>query len=57
MTYLVLGLSVLVGLGLMGRWLLNAEPKTLLKILKWFGFAALGLVGRAWQGRGGGDEP
>ena len=47
MTYLVLGLSVLVGLGLMGRWLLNAEPKTLLKILKWFGFAALGLVGRA----------
>jgi hypothetical protein len=45
MTYLVLGLSVLVGLGLMGRWLLNAEPKNLLKILKWFGFSALGLVG------------
>ena len=45
MTYLVLGLSVLIGLGLMGRWLLNAEPKTLLKILKWAGLAVLGLVG------------
>ncbi|MCR9176248.1 MAG: DnaJ domain-containing protein [Alphaproteobacteria bacterium] len=45
MTYLVLGLSVLIGLGLMGRWLLNAEPRVLLKILKWGGLIVLGLVG------------
>jgi len=41
MVYLVLGLSVLVGLGLMGRWLLNADPKDVLKILKWLGVAVV----------------
>jgi hypothetical protein len=45
MTYLVLGLSVVVGLGLMWRWLLNADPKVLLKILKWVGLAILGIGG------------
>ena len=45
MTYAVLGLCVLAGLGLMGRWLLNAEPRAILKALKWVGIAlAVGLA-------------
>jgi hypothetical protein len=45
MTYVVLGLSVLIGLGLMGRWLLSANPSTLWRVLKWVGIVVLGLGG------------
>lgn len=45
MTYLVLGLSLMIGLGLMGRWLLSADPKILLRVLKWGVFLGLGLGG------------
>lgn len=44
MTYVVLGLSVLIGLGLMGRWLLTANPSTLWRVLKWVGLPGLGLA-------------
>lgn len=45
MTYVVLGLSVLIGLGLMGRWLLTVNPSTLWRVLKWVGLTVLGFVG------------
>lgn len=37
MPYVVLALCVVVGLALMGRWLLNAEPRHILKAAKWLG--------------------
>lgn len=44
MAYAVLGLCLVAGLGLMGRWLLNAEPRDILRALKWLGLVlALGL--------------
>lgn len=36
MAYAVLGLCLIAGLGLMGRWLLNAEPRDILRAAKWF---------------------
>lgn len=41
MTYVVLGLSVLIGLGLMGRWLLNANPGAILRVAKWVALATV----------------
>jgi len=35
MAYAVLGLCLVAGLGLMGRWLLNAEPRQILRVAKW----------------------
>ncbi|MFX4223843.1 MAG: DnaJ domain-containing protein [Thalassobaculum sp.] len=44
MAYAVLGLCLVAGLGLMGRWLLNAEPRDILRALKWVGLVlAVGL--------------
>lgn len=37
MAYAVLGLCLIAGFGLMGRWLLNAEPRDILRALKWVG--------------------
>lgn len=35
MAYAVLGLCLVAGLGLMARWLLNAEPRDILRAIKW----------------------
>jgi hypothetical protein len=35
MTYLVLGVAILAGLLLAGQWFASAEPKAIVKILKW----------------------
>ena len=35
MGYFLLGLSLVAGLILMGRWLLNAEPRDILRVAKW----------------------
>lgn len=35
MAYAVLGLCLVAGLGLMARWLLNAEPRDILRAVKW----------------------
>lgn len=46
MAYLVLGVSVVVGLALIGRWLLATDPKVILRVARWAGLglaAALGL--------------
>lgn len=45
MAYVLMGLSLVVGLGLMGRWLLNTEPKVILKVAKWLGLGLLALFG------------
>jgi hypothetical protein len=39
--YAVLGLCLIVGLGLMGRWLLNAKPRDILRAAKWGGGIAV----------------
>lgn len=45
MAYLLLGLSLVVGLALIGRWLLDTEPKVILKVARWIGLGALGVLG------------
>ncbi len=45
MQYLVLGLSLVVGLALMGRWLLSADPKLILRVFRWIALAALAGLG------------
>lgn len=35
MSYLILGIAVLAGLLLIGKWFVSAEPKTLARITKW----------------------
>lgn len=45
MPYLVLGLALVVGLALMGRWLLSAEPRTILRIARWTGLGLLAGIG------------
>ena len=45
MQYLVLGLSLVVGLALMGRWLLSADPKTILRVFRWLALAVAGGLG------------
>ncbi|MDF1791517.1 MAG: DnaJ domain-containing protein [Thalassobaculaceae bacterium] len=45
MAYAVLALCLVAGLGLMGRWLLNAEPRDILRAARWLGGAlAIGLA-------------
>lgn len=44
MAYLVLGLSLVVGLVLMGRWLLDTEPKVILKVVRWVGLGLLAAI-------------
>lgn len=41
MQYVVLALCVVVGLALMGRWLLNAEPRHVLRAAKWLGLVVV----------------
>lgn len=45
MAYLVLGLSLVVGIVLMGRWLLDTEPKVILRIARWIGIGLLVAAG------------
>ncbi len=45
MQYLVLGLSLVVGLALMGRWLLSADPKLILRVFRWIALAAIVGIG------------
>ncbi|SVC77616.1 uncharacterized protein METZ01_LOCUS330470, partial [marine metagenome] len=40
--YLILGIALVAGLLLAGRWYVSAEPRTLIKAVKW---ALVGLVG------------
>ena len=40
--YLILGIALVAGLLLAGRWYVSAEPRTLIKVVKW---ALVGLVG------------
>ena len=42
--YFVLGIALLAGLLLAGRWFIAADPKTLIKTLKWLLFGIIGLV-------------
>ena len=35
MSYLILGIALLAGIMLAGRWYVNTDPKILLKLLKW----------------------
>ncbi len=43
--YFILGITLLAGLLLVGRWLVNADPKVLLKSLKWLSIIAfLGII-------------
>ncbi|MGA0393213.1 MAG: DnaJ domain-containing protein [Rhodospirillales bacterium] len=44
LAYWVLGVGLLAGLLLAGRWFMNAEPKQILKILKWVLFSILVLT-------------
>lgn len=44
MAYVVLGLSLAVGLALIGRWLLHTEPKIILKVARWVGLGLLAAV-------------
>ncbi len=41
----VLGLALLVGLLLLGRWYVSTDPKTLLKVFKWASLTVLVVVG------------
>jgi hypothetical protein len=45
MAYVLLGLSLVAGFALMGRWLLDTEPKVILKVAKWVGLGLLALLG------------
>ncbi|MFQ5766041.1 MAG: hypothetical protein ACE5GT_14060, partial [Rhodospirillales bacterium] len=42
--YFILGVAVLAGLLLAGRWFTTADPKTLVKALKWLLFGVIGAV-------------
>jgi len=42
--YLILGVALLAGLLLAGRWFVSADPKTLVKALKWLLFGVIGAV-------------
>lgn len=44
MAYVVLGLSLVVGLALMARWLLTSEPKVILKVARWVGLGLLAAI-------------
>ncbi len=41
----ILGLALLVGILLLGRWYVSADPKTLVKVLKWTSLIGLIIVG------------
>ena len=41
MPYVILGLALLVGLLLISKWYVNADPKALASVLKWVGGVAL----------------
>ncbi len=42
--YFILGVALLAGLLLAGRWFASADPKTLAKVLKWLLFGLIGAV-------------
>ena len=42
--YLILGIALLAGLLLAGRWFVSTDPKTLIKALKWLLFGVIGAV-------------
>ena len=35
MSYLILGVALLVGLAILGRWFVSAQPSQLLTTIKW----------------------
>ncbi|MBL6959440.1 MAG: DnaJ domain-containing protein [Rhodospirillales bacterium] len=39
MPYLLLGFALLIGFILVGRWYISAEPKQVLRVIKWLGFS------------------
>ncbi len=41
----ILGLALLVGILLLGRWYVSADPKTLVKVIKWTTLVVLVVVG------------
>lgn len=43
--YFILGIALLVGLLLIMRWYVSADPKTLLKVLKWLSLGLIVVVG------------
>src|SRR3546814_7739163 len=45
MAYLVLGVSLAVGIALMGRWLLATDPKVILRVARWVGLGLLAALG------------
>lgn len=53
MPYVVLALCLVVGLALMGRWLLNAEPRQILRAAKWLGVILAAAVAMFVLFRGG----
>lgn len=44
MQFLILGSSLLVGLGLIGYWFINTDPAKIRAALKWVGLGLLGLL-------------
>lgn len=42
--YFVLGIALLAGILLAGRWFATADPKTLVKVFKWLLFGVIGMV-------------
>ncbi|MGY8958928.1 MAG: DnaJ domain-containing protein [Alphaproteobacteria bacterium] len=45
MTWLILGAALLIGVILVARWLVSADPKVIIRILKWTGLALAILFG------------
>ncbi len=45
MIFLVLGLAILIALGLVGRWFLNADPKAVAMAVRWVGLGGGALLG------------
>lgn len=43
--YFILGIALLAGLLLASRWYVSADPKTLVKVLKWLSLALILIVG------------
>lgn len=43
--YFILGIALLAGLLLVSRWYVSAEPKTLMKVLKWLSLGIIVVIG------------
>ncbi|NQU61973.1 MAG: molecular chaperone DnaJ [Rhodospirillales bacterium] len=44
LSFFILGIAILAGLLLAGQWFTSADPKTLIKALKWLLFSIIGVV-------------